>query len=60
MQVTEYTYFDSYIFPAILAVHKVENHDLILVFFNNINKIIDLQLKKFSIKSQIIKNKTII
>ncbi len=45
LPVTEYNYFDSYIFPAILEVYKLENHELILEFFNNIDKIIDLQQK---------------
>ena len=45
LPVAEYNYFDSYVFPVILDVFKLQNHELILEFFNNIDKIIDLQEK---------------
>jgi serine/threonine protein kinase len=45
LPVTEYNYFDSYVFPAILEVYKLENHELILEFLNNVDKIIDLEEK---------------
>ena len=54
---TEYNYFDSYIFPAILEVYKLEKHELILEFFNNIDKIIDLQQKflNLTLKTRLLK-----
>ena len=57
LPVTEYNYFDSYIFPAILEVYKIENHELILEFFNNIDKIIDLQQKflNLTLKARLLK-----
>ena len=59
LPVTEYNYFDSYIFPAILEVYKLENHELILEFFNNIDKIIDLQQKflNLTLKAKLLKLK---
>ena len=45
LPVTEYNYFESYVFPVILDVFKLQKHELILEFFNNIDKIIDLQEK---------------
>ena len=54
---TEYNYFDSYIFPVLLKLYYSGSHDLILEFFNNIDKIIDLE-KKFlniTLKSRITK-----
>ena len=56
---TEYNYFDSYIFPALLKLYYSGSHDLILEFFNNVDKMIDLE-KKFlniTLKSRIIKYK---
>ena len=56
---TEYNYFDSYIFPALLKLYYSESHDLILEFFNNVDKIIDLEKKFLNItmKSRMIKYK---
>ena len=57
---TEYNYFDSFIFPALLRLYYSEshdNHELILEFFNYVDKMIDLE-KKFlniTLKSRIIK-----
>ena len=61
LPVTEYNYFDSYIFPAILEVYKIENHELILEFFNNIDKIIDLQQKflNLTLKARLLKRNQI-
>ena len=59
LPVTEYNYFDSFIFPALLKLYYSGNHDLILEFFNNVDKMIDLE-KKFlniTLKSRIIKHK---
>ena len=56
---TEYNYFDSYIFPALLKLYYSGSHDLILEFFNNVDKMIDLE-KKFiniTLKSRILKYK---
>ena len=57
LPVTEYNYFDSYIFPAILEVYKLENHELVLEFFNNIDKIIDIQQKflNLTLKAKLLK-----
>ena len=57
LPVTEYNYFDAYIFPAILEVYKLEHHELILEFFNNIDKIIDLQQKflNLTLKAKLLK-----
>ena len=60
LPVTEYNYFDSYIFPALLKLYYSESHDLILEFFNNVDKIIDIE-KKFlniTLKSRILKYKS--
>ena len=43
LPVTEYNYFDSYVFPALLKFYKKENPYIILEFFNNIDKIIELE-----------------
>ena len=60
LPITEYNYFDSYIFPALLKLYYSGSHDLILQFFNNIDKMIDLE-KKFlniTLKSRIMKYKS--
>ena len=49
LPVTEYNYFDSYVFPKILKFYKPEKPYLVLEFLNNIDKIIDLELKFLSI-----------
>ena len=52
---TEYNYFDSYIFPALLKLYYSGSNDLLLEFFNNIDKMIELE-KKFlniTLKSRI-------
>ena len=49
LPVTEYNYFDSYVFPKILEFYKPEKPYLVLEFLNNIDKIIDLELKFLSI-----------
>ena len=41
----EYNHFDSYVFPVILEEFKLQKHELILEFFNNIDKIIDIHEK---------------
>ena len=62
---TEYNYFDSFIFPALLRLYYSEshdNHEIILEFFNNVDKMIDLE-KKFlniTLKSRIKKYNNII
>ena len=55
LPVTEYNYFDSYIFPNILKFYKPEKPYLVLEFLNNIDKIIDLELKflNITLKSRI-------
>ena len=55
LPVTEYNYFDSYVFPKILEFYKPEKPYLVLEFLNNIDKIIDLELKFLSttLKSRI-------
>ena len=57
LPIIDYNYFDSYIFPAILEVYKIENQELILEFFNNIDKIIDLQQKflNLTLKARLLK-----
>ena len=57
LPVTEYNYFDSYVFPVLLDVFKLQKHELILEFFNNIDKIIDLQEKflNLTMKAKLIK-----
>ena len=59
LPVTEYNYFDSYVFPALLKFYKKENPYIILEFFNNIDKIIDLEEKflNVTLKSRLKKNK---
>ena len=59
LPVTEYNYFDSYVFPAILEVYKLENHELILEFLNNVDKIIDLEEKflNLTLKARLLKIK---
>ena len=58
LPVTEYNYFDSYVFPALLKFYKKENPYIILEFFNNIDKIIDLEEKflNVTLKSRLMKN----
>ena len=55
LPVTEYNYFDSYIFPKILKFYKPKKPYLVLEFLNNIDKIIDLELKflNITLKSRI-------
>ena len=57
LPVTEYNYFDSYVFPILLDVFKLQKHELILEFFNNIDKIIDLQEKflNLTMKAKLLK-----
>jgi hypothetical protein len=57
LPVTEYNYFDSYVFPVILDVFKLQKHELILEFFNNIDEIIDLQEKfvNLTMKARLLK-----
>ena len=59
LPVTEYNYFSTYIFPIILEVYKPEKKDLILDYFNNVDKIIELQDKflNITLKSRIEKLK---
>ena len=59
LPVTEYNYFGSYVFPALLKFYKKENPYIILEFFNNVDKIIDLE-KKFldvTLKTRLENNK---
>ena len=49
LPVTEYNYFDSYIYPNILKFYKPKKPYLVLEFLNNIDKIIDLELKFLNI-----------
>ena len=62
LPVTEYNYFDSYVFPALLKFYNKENPYIILEFFNNIDKIIDLEEKflNVTLKSRLKKNKQIL
>ena len=55
LPVTEYNYFDSYIFPKILKFYRPEKPYLVLEFLNSIDKIIDLELKflNVTLKSRI-------
>ena len=57
LPVTEYNYFESYIFPSILEFYESKKPELILEFFNNIDKIIDLQEKflNITLKARLIK-----
>ena len=59
LPVTEYNYFSTYIFPIILKIYNPGNKTLVLDFFNNIDKIIDLQEKflNITLKSRIEKLK---
>ena len=59
LPVTEYNYFGSYVFPALLKFYKKENPYIILEFFNNVEKIIDLEKKFFDVtlKNRLQKNK---
>ena len=49
LPITEYNYFDSYIFPQILSFYKPEKPYLVLEFLNSLDKIIDLELKFLNI-----------
>ena len=49
LPVTEFNYFDSYVFPKILEFYKPHKPYLVLEFLNNIDKIIDLELKFLNI-----------
>ena len=62
LPITEYNYFDSYIFPALLRLYYSEKHELILEFFNNVDKMIDLEEKflNITLKSRLIKYKNIL
>ena len=59
LPLTEYNYFDSYIFPALLKLYYSGKHELILEFFNNVDKMIDIEEKflNITLKSRIIKYK---
>ena len=59
LPITEYNYFDSYIFPALLKLYYSGKHELILEFFNNVDKMIDIEEKflNITLKSRIIKYK---
>ena len=56
---TEYNYFDSYIFPALLKLYYSGKHELILEFFNNVDKMIDIEEKflNITLKSRLNKYK---
>ena len=56
---TEYNYFGAYVFPALLNFYKKENPYIILEFFNNVDKIIDLEQKflNVTLKTRLKKNK---
>ena len=55
LPVTEYNYFDTYIFPKILKFYRPTKPYLVLEFLNNIDKIIDLEIKflNVTLKSRI-------
>ena len=55
LPVTEYNYFDSYIFPKILQFYEPKKPYLVLEFLNNIDRIIDLEMKflNITLKSRI-------
>ena len=57
LPVTEYNYFGSYV--ALLKFYNKENPYIILEFFNNVDKIIDLQQKflNVTLKTRLKKNK---
>ena len=59
LPVTEYNYFDSYIFPVLLKLYYSEKNELILEFFNNVDKMIELEQKFLNVtmKSRILKYK---
>ena len=59
LPVTEYNYFGAYVFPALLKFYKKENPYIILEFFNNVDKIIDLEQKflNVTLKTRLKKNK---
>ena len=59
LPVTEYNYFGSYVYPALLKFYNKENPYIILEFFNNVDKIIDLQQKflNVTLKTRLKKNK---
>ena len=59
LPVTEYNYFGSYVFPALLKFYSRENPYIILEFFNNVDKIIDLEQKflNVTLKTRLKKNK---
>ena len=59
LPITEYNYFDSYIFPALLKLYYSGKHELILEFFNNVDKMINIEQKflNITLKSRIIKYK---
>ena len=59
LPVTEYNYFDSYIFPALLKLYYSGKHELILEFFNDVDKMIDIEEKflNITLKSRISKYK---
>ena len=59
LPVTEYNYFDSYIFPVLLKLYYSGKNELILEFFNNVDKMIELEQKFLNVtmKSRILKYK---
>ena len=59
LPVTEYNYFDSYIFPVLLKLYYSDKNELILEFFNNVDKMIELEQKFLNVtmKSRILKYK---
>ena len=59
LPMTEYNYFGSYVYPALLQFYNKENPYIILEFFNNVDKIIDLQQKflNVTLKTRLKKNK---
>ena len=59
LPVTEYNYFGSYVYPALLKFYNRENPYIILEFFNKVDKIIDLQQKflNVTLKTRLKKNK---
>jgi len=63
LPVTEYNYFDSYVFPELLKFYQKEkNPYIILEFFNNVDKIIDLEEKflNVTLKSRLKKNQRVL
>ena len=59
LPLTEYNYFGSYVYPALLKFYNRENPYIILEFFNKVDKIIDLQQKflNVTLKTRLKKNK---